>query len=57
MVKITKNEKDAVLQAFPGAHIRRTMKSKSDRHKYYCEESERVMCFLDKFRRSQIVIA
>ena len=57
MVKITKNEKDAVLQAFPSAHIRRTMKSKSDRHKYYCEESERVMCFLDKFRRSQIVIA
>lgn len=50
MIQITKSEKDAVVRAFPDAHIKRTMKQKSKRHHYYCEESEKVMDFLEKYR-------
>ena len=30
MVRVTKNEKEAILKSFPDAHIRRTMKRKSE---------------------------
>lgn len=50
MVAITKAEKEALHAAYPHAHIVRTMKQKSKRHHYYCEETERVMRFLDELR-------
>ena len=52
MVSITKAEKDALQKAFPRAHIVRTMKQKSKRHHYYCEETTRVMRFLSELRKS-----
>lgn len=53
MIEITKQEKAAILEAFPNAHIRRTMKKSSKRHRYYCEESSAVMKFLRERREAQ----
>lgn len=50
MVQITKSEKLAVLERFPDAHIKRTVKQKSGRHHYYCEEASRIMDFLHEYR-------
>lgn len=50
MVRVTKNEKEANLKSFPDAHIRRTMKRKSERHHYFCEESEKIIEFLNAYR-------
>lgn len=50
MVRVTKNEKEAILKSFPDAHIRRTMKQKSERHHYFCEESEKIIEFLNAYR-------
>lgn len=50
MVRVTKNEKEAILKSFPDVHIRRTMKRKSERHHYFCEESEKIIEFLNAYR-------
>ena len=50
MVVITKYEKKELLKVCPNAHIRRTMKTKSERHHYYCEESVKVMKALEEIR-------
>ena len=50
MVIITKEEAAAVRTRFPNVHIVRTMKQKSKRHRYYCEESKTVMRFLNNMR-------
>lgn len=50
MILITKEEKDAISKFFPDAHIVRTMKQKSKRHRYYCEESINVMKYLNQVR-------
>lgn len=50
MILITKEEKDAISKFFPDAHIVRTMKQKSKRHRYYCEESINVMKYLNQAR-------
>lgn len=50
MVSITKEEKVAISKLFPKAHIVRTMKQKSKRHHYYCEESKGVMRYLNETR-------
>ena len=52
MIAITKAEKDAISQRFPNANIVRTMKQRSKRHRYYCEESKSVMRFLKQMRGS-----
>ncbi len=46
MILIGKEEVMAVRVNFPDAHITRTMKNKSSRHRYYCEENKRVLEFL-----------
>lgn len=46
MIAINKAEKDAIRNKFPSVHIVRTMKQKSKRHRYYCEENKQVMQFL-----------
>lgn len=56
MVAITKTEKEAILKRFPNVHIVRTMKQKSKRHHYYCEESRAVMKYLDQMRNSGIIL-
>lgn len=52
MIAINKAEKDAIRTQFPNAHIVRTMKQKSKRHHYYCEESKSIMKYLEKVRNS-----
>lgn len=50
MIAINKAEKEAISARFPDAHIVRTMKQKSKRHHYYCEESKGVMRYLNELR-------
>mgnify|MGYP006982625546 CR=1 FL=1 len=50
MILITKEEKDAISKLYPDAHIVRTMRQKSKRHRYYCEESTGVMKYLEQTR-------
>ena len=52
MIAISKQEKEAIAKRFPKVHIVRTMKKKSKRHRYYCEESKGVIRYLDEFRGS-----
>lgn len=53
MIAITKNEKEEISINFPEAHIVRTMKQKSKRHRYYCEETERVLNFIKSLREER----
>lgn len=46
MVLINKEEACCLREIYPNAHIVRTMKNKSKRHKYYCEETRDVMAWL-----------
>lgn len=50
MIAINKNEKEAISARFKNVHIVRTMKQKSKRHHYYCEESPQVMRLLNEMR-------
>lgn len=50
MISITKEEKQYISEHFPEAHIVRTMKQKSKRHRYFCEESRPVMNYLNSVR-------
>lgn len=50
MILITKEEKEAISKLYPDAHIVRTMRQKSKRHRYYCEESRGVMNYLSQAR-------
>ena len=50
MIAISKEEKDTIRERFPDVHIVRTMKQKSKRHRYYCEELRPVMNYLNKIR-------
>jgi len=51
MVLITKEEKDAILTRFPKVNIVRTMKQRSKRHRYYCEEAPGIVRYLNQLRR------
>lgn len=50
MIAISKEEKDVISERFPNVHIVRTMKQKSKRHHYYCEESKGVLRLLNEMR-------
>lgn len=52
MIAINKREKDEIVKLFPNVHIVRTMKRKSKRHHYYCEEDGRVLRYLSRTRSS-----
>lgn len=54
MVLITKEEKSAIREKFPKVNIVRTMRQKSKRHRYYCEEAPQVMRYLGQLRRRNI---
>lgn len=51
MIEITRFEKEAIRKNCPGAHIVRTMKQRSGRGHYFCEESMGVMYLLRKLRK------
>lgn len=55
MIAITKAEKDAIRDQFPDVHIVRTMKQKSKRGHYFCEESRRVLKLLRAIRNRGVV--
>lgn len=50
MIAINKAEKKVVQEQFPNAHIVRTMKQKSKRGRYYCEETPKVMRLINELR-------
>lgn len=50
MIAVSKEEKDVISKRFPNVHIVRTMRQKSKRHHYFCEESRGVMNYLRKVR-------
>lgn len=52
MIAITKAEKDVISARFPNTYIVRTVKQKSKRHHYYCEESRAVVRFLNRLRNN-----
>lgn len=52
MTEINKFEKEIIAEKFPDIHIVRTMKHKSKRHHYYCEEAPRVLRLLSKLRNA-----
>lgn len=54
MVLISKEEKEAVRSRFPKACIVRTMRQRSKRHRYYCEEAPAIMRFLNQLRRKGV---
>ena len=53
MIAINEPEKDIISQYLPGVHIVRTMKQKSKRHHYYCEETPDVMRLLKQIRSGE----
>lgn len=52
MIAINKAEKEVINKRLPDVHIVRTMKQKSKRHHYYCEESKQVMRLLSEIRKN-----
>lgn len=50
MVLITKDEKEQIIKQYPNTCIVRTVRQKSKRHRYYCEESRNAMKLLRKIR-------
>ncbi len=46
MIAITSQEKDIIAERMPNVHIRRTVRQKSKRHKYYMEENKNAMRLL-----------
>lgn len=52
MILISKDERDRLVKKMPEVYIRRTMKGKSERHKYYVEETDKVLQALKEIRRT-----
>ena len=50
LISINKTEKEAIKKAYPNAHVVRTMRQKSKRNHYYCEETPYVKRFLANLR-------
>lgn len=50
MIAISKEEKEVIVKRLPDVHIVRTMKQKSKRHHYYCEETAKVTKILRQMR-------
>ena len=50
MIAISAEEKKIIAEKYPETHMRRTVKQKSNRGHYYCEESRNVMNLLRKLR-------
>ena len=50
VIAISANERKIIAEKLPNVHIRRTVKQKSKRHKYYMEESKAAMRLLHNIR-------
>lgn len=53
MIAICKEDAALIRQYFPNVTIVRTMRQKSKRHHYYCEEDRRAMKFLKLIKRGE----
>ena len=56
MVIITSQEKEAIMKRIPNVHIRRTVKQKSKRHRYYMEENKKSMELLMQLRANNAAV-
>lgn len=52
MIAINAKEKEVIAEKIPTLHIRRTVKQKSKRHRYYMEESKLAMRLLKNLRKA-----
>lgn len=52
MILISEREKDIIKEKMPFVHIRRTVKNKSGRHRYYMEENKAAMDYLKSLSKS-----
>lgn len=50
MISISAKEKNIIAAKMPKIHIRRTVKQKSKRHRYYMEESKSALRLLASLR-------
>lgn len=50
MIEVNKKEKEVISKQLPSVHFVRTMKQKSKRHHYYCEETVPVFQLLNQLR-------
>lgn len=55
MIPINKEDAKAIREYLPDVHIIRTMKQKSKRGHYFCEESRRTIKFLNALRNRELV--
>lgn len=53
MIAISAKEKEIIMEKVPDVHIRRTVRQKSKRHKYYMEESRDAMRVLRSLRNNR----
>lgn len=51
MIEVSRQERDIITERFPRVHIVGTMKQRSGRGHYYCEESKKVMKLLKELRK------
>ncbi len=56
LIPISKAEAKAVRENFPHIHIVRTMKQKSKRGHYYCEENPRALAFIRNMRNEHVIL-
>ena len=56
MISINKSEAKAMRESLPNVHIVRTMKQKSKRGHYFCEESRQAIKFLEDFRSKGVIV-
>jgi len=57
MIAVSKEEKDRIIQRFPNTFIVRTMKQRSKRHRYYCEETKAAMQLIKQMRDGEACAA
>lgn len=50
MVEVSKAEAEIIRERYPHVYIVRTMRQKSKRHHYYCEEARKAMMLLAELR-------
>lgn len=55
MVLISKHEKEIIEKRFPKVVMRRTVKQKHKRHRYYMEEASYAMRLLSRIRAGEVV--
>ena len=56
MIAINQREAEAIRKRYPKVFIVRTMKQRSKRHKYYCEEDRRAIALINEMRNSNVEV-